>query len=199
MQMTWSALKNIADSANAKADGALALATAIKECGMKGMIYAPGTTGVDATGCVAVKTGTRNGTNISHSGAARTYTLAKPSGTDVQISCSASATTGSRGGQGARASAAVSARMQTTSGWTTLINDSDSCHAYGDSSGCSVSASGTYRFYEKNGQLYRYSSAVSGASGVIVMGESSLMPVARWTGRIELSSNNGSCSVVQGL
>ncbi len=50
-QMTWTALKDISDQANGNAKAAKLLAEAIKTCGIKGMLYAPGTAGVDAQGC----------------------------------------------------------------------------------------------------------------------------------------------------
>lgn len=50
-QMTWVALKDIADQANGNAKNAKLLAEAIKTCGVKGMLYSPGTSGADAQGC----------------------------------------------------------------------------------------------------------------------------------------------------
>ena len=51
-QMTWMALKSLADQANGNAKTSLILATAIKNCGVQDMLYSPGTAGADpTTGC----------------------------------------------------------------------------------------------------------------------------------------------------
>ncbi|TKW62057.1 MAG: hypothetical protein DI628_05410 [Blastochloris viridis] len=50
-QMSWAALKGVAEQANGNAKTSLALATAIRDCGIKDMIYSPGTNGADANGC----------------------------------------------------------------------------------------------------------------------------------------------------
>lgn len=52
-EATWTALKNATDQANGNAKMALSLAEAIKNCGMKGLVYAPGMAGADSTGCKA--------------------------------------------------------------------------------------------------------------------------------------------------
>ncbi|RYG60187.1 MAG: hypothetical protein EON60_08010 [Alphaproteobacteria bacterium] len=54
-QMTWTALKNLIDSANAKSDGAHKRIDQIVVCNTKQMIYSPDTNGKDADGCVAIK------------------------------------------------------------------------------------------------------------------------------------------------
>lgn len=50
-EASWASLKSLVEAASYKAQGASALATAIKDCGVKGMVYAPGTAGIDAQGC----------------------------------------------------------------------------------------------------------------------------------------------------
>lgn len=50
-QMTWNALKSLAEQANGNAKTSLLLASAIRDCGVKDMIYSPGTDGADANGC----------------------------------------------------------------------------------------------------------------------------------------------------
>ncbi len=50
-QMSWSALKSLVDQANGNAKTSLTLASAIRDCGIKDMIYSPGTSGADANGC----------------------------------------------------------------------------------------------------------------------------------------------------
>lgn len=50
-EAAWTSLKNIADKAAGDARTAQILANAIRNCGLKGRVYGPGTNGVDAEGC----------------------------------------------------------------------------------------------------------------------------------------------------
>lgn len=51
VQANWTALKNMITAQDMKITGLTDLANAIKGCGVKGMIYAPGTAGIDGQGC----------------------------------------------------------------------------------------------------------------------------------------------------
>lgn len=56
IQTNWASLKTKVDQATLNSQAATSLAEAIKTCGTKGMIYAPGTAGIDGQGCKAVAT-----------------------------------------------------------------------------------------------------------------------------------------------
>ncbi len=56
METSWNALRLLADGANKNARSAQILANAIRDCGIKGMFYSPGVSGVDAGNCKAPPT-----------------------------------------------------------------------------------------------------------------------------------------------
>ncbi len=208
-QMSWTALKNLIDQAvnqakvatitaeNAKttAEDALARAMKIEACGNKGMIYAPGAVGADVGGCIVSQNGVLSGITYSSTGT-KSYTLPKTAGMDVQVTCRSSGQANSTSKGSGWQSVSVLGRIRLSSGWVKLFEDSDRCHVYSDSGSCSVSASGSYYFYEKGGVLYRYSSALNMANGVAVMGSSKFTNLSNWTGAIEVTGNE--CTVAVG-
>jgi len=50
-EASWTAMKNLVTAADMKAEVAQIMATAAKDCGLKGMLFAPGLEGSDANGC----------------------------------------------------------------------------------------------------------------------------------------------------
>lgn len=68
-QMTWTALKGLSEQANSNAKNAMTLAQAIRDCGIKRMLYSPGVAGADGQGCLAPVSNSAFGT-WQHYGAA---------------------------------------------------------------------------------------------------------------------------------
>lgn len=52
-EASWASLRSLVEASDFKAQKAAILAEAIKNCGVKGMLYAPGTAGIDSQGCKA--------------------------------------------------------------------------------------------------------------------------------------------------
>lgn len=196
IQTTWTALKLLAEQADIKAQGALSLGesidNAIRKCGQKSMVYAPGGSGADADNCINSSGDLL--TTTSTSGGSKTTTIPRTPNMVAILKCSSSDYSSGGSSNAPSGSASASIRLGTPSGWVTVAKDSDTCSgSNGDN--CTASASASVNIFEKNGVLYKYSSAAVTPNGIAVMDVAKLMDTSKWDGRAELKGKSCSTSV----
>ena len=195
-EASWSALTNLVNQANASAktanvtaNEALRKANLMEVCSKKGMIYAPGVSGVDTDSCLSSGGDLVARTSSSYStGGSKVVTLSKTPKMAVSVSCSSGKTIGA---------ATATIKLGSAGGWKTVVSKrvAKGCADVDDN--CSNQASGSFSFYERAGTLYSFDSTAPSASGkVAVTGSKALMNFADWNGTLSVSgSPNGSCSV----